>query len=173
MHLRTLLTLALFLLAAPTAWAQDARSVLARETRPGDVLTIEVRNLGTLQGKLVKAGADVLEIEFGHGTRPVKYGDIDQVRRRRNGRVFGTTVGGVVGFIYGLGALGASGGDGGSLSQGVTALILLTAGGTAIGWVIDGALSVNRTVYRRSPTSVGFDVVPHRGGAGVRVTARW
>jgi len=45
--------------------------------------------------------------------------------------------------------------------------------GVGTGLLVDGLLSVNRTIYRRSAGSVRAGVEPQIGGAAIRVTARW
>jgi hypothetical protein len=162
------------LLTAATAWAQDARTTLERHTRPGDVLTIDVRNLGPVEGRLVRLERDEVHIEFGSSTRPVAYGDIDRVRRRRNGAGMGTAIGAGTGLVYGtIGAIiGAQTEDIG-FGGGLFVVAAFTATGAAVGWAIDKALSLNRTVYRRAATTVGIDLAPRPGGAAIGITARW
>ena len=164
----------LTLLTAATAAAQDARATLERKTRPGDLLTIDVRSLGPVEGRLVRLEPDGVHIESGSGIRPVAYGDIDRVRRRRNGATLGTAIGAGAGLVYGtvgaiIGAQTEDIGAGGALAV----VAMCTAAGTAIGWAIDKAISLNRTVYRRAATTVGFALAPRPGGAAASVTARW
>ena len=55
--------------------------------RSGDQLTIDTRQGPTLKGRLVSKAADALVLDIGGREQPVPLGDIDRVRRRRNGVV--------------------------------------------------------------------------------------
>lgn len=162
------------ILTSTSAWAQDARATLEKHTRPGDVLTVDVRDVGPVEGRLIRLDADNVHIEFGLGTRPLAYGDIERVRRRRNGIVLGTAIG--AGFGLGYGTFIAIIGwqtEGISFGDAARIVTIVAATSTAVGAAIDAALSLNRTVYRRGSTTVGFDLAPRPGGAVIGVTARW
>ena len=92
-------------------------------------------------------------------------------RRRRNSVVVGAVVGLGAGLIFGIPArmlVNDENGDGNS------ALLTMVGIGVGTGLLVDGLLSVNRTIYRRgSASSVRFGVEPQIGGAAIRVTARW
>ena len=83
-----------------------------------------------------------------------------------------------VGAIVGLGAGLAAGIPAGMLANnetgnGGSAMLTMVGIGVGTGLLIDGLLSVNHTIYRRSAGSVRVGVEPQIGGAAVRVTARW
>ena len=169
-------TLAFLVLGTSSAQAQDqdARDTLQRKTRPGDLLTIDVRDLGPVEGKLVRLDPDAVHIEFGRGTRPVAYSDIDRVRRRRNGIVLGTTIGAGFGLGYGTFiAMIMLYTEGGSVGDAVRVVVTFAATSTAVGAAIDAALSLNRTIYRRSNLRVGFDLAPRPKGAAAGVRVSW
>jgi len=148
----------------------DARQAIERGTRVGDQLTLDTSQGSTLQGRLVSKGPDALVLDVQGTQQSVPFGDIDHARRRRNG----VAVGALVGFGAGL----AAGIPAGMLANnetgnGTAAMLTMVGIGVGTGVLIDGLLSVNRTIYRRSAGSVRLGVEPQIGGAAVRVTARW
>jgi len=163
----------LILVAGTEARAQgatDAREAIERQSRAGDELTIDTRQGPTLTGRLVSKGADALVLDIGGRQQSVPFGDIDRARRRRNGVV--------VGAIVGLGAGLAAGIPAGMLANnetgnGGSAMLTMVGIGVGTGLLIDGLLSVNHTIYRRSAGSVRVGVEPQIGGASIRVIARW
>lgn len=163
----------LVLVAGTEARAQgapDAREAIERQSRVGDQLTIDTRQGPTLKGRLVSTGADALVLDIRGREESVPFGDIDRARRRRNGVFVGAIVGLGAGFAVGIPAAALvnneTGGGGAVLA---TALGI----GLGTGLLVDGLLSVNRTIYRRGAGSVRFGVAPQAGGAAIRVTARW
>jgi hypothetical protein len=162
--------LAMTLLAVSTAAAQDARAVVERKTRPGDRLTIDLRDQDTIEGRLLTAGADLLTIQSAGGPVAIPYADIDRVRRRRNGVVLGALIGLGAGLTFGIPVriiVNAESGDGDR------ALLALAAYGLGAGLAIDALLSLNRTVYRRSGKSVRFEIAPLPLGVTAGIRARW
>jgi hypothetical protein len=150
--------------------ATDAREAIERRSRGGDRLTIDTRQGPTLEGRLVSSGADALVLDMRGREQSVPFGDIDRARRRRNGVVVGAVVGLAAGLTFGIPArmlINNENGDGNSM------LLTLVGTGVITGLLVDGLLSVNRTIYRRSAGSVRFGVEPQIGGATIRVTARW
>jgi hypothetical protein len=171
--------LAFLVLTTSSAWAQDAqdkdaRGTLQRKTRPGDLLTIDVRKLGPVEGQLVRLDPDAVHIEFGRGTREIAYSDIDRVRRRRNGIVLGTAIGAGFGLGYGTFiAMIMLYTEGGTTGDAVRVVATFAATTTAVGAAIDAALSVNRTIYRRSNINVRVEVAPRPKGAAAGLRVSW
>ncbi len=165
--------LVLILVAGAEARAQgatDAREAIERQSRGGDRLTIDTRQGPTLKGRLVSMAADALVLDIGGRQQSVPFGDIDRVRRRRNGVVVGAVVGLGAGLTFGIPARMLVNNENGN---GDSALLAMVGIGVGTGMLVDGLLSVNRTIYRRSASSVRFGVEPQIGGAAIRVTARW
>jgi hypothetical protein len=170
-HLTAALAITLFIASsASSAAAQDARGTLARKTRPGDRLTVDMSDRGKIEGRLVSAGAEILTIETAAGPATIPYSSIDRVRRRRTGVLLGSIIGLGVGVACGIPwkmLADNETGDG-------TAALLTAAGiGLGVGLAIDAALNLNRTVYRRSDTTVRFELAPNPRGATLGIRARW
>ncbi len=100
----------------------------------------------------------------------MQFGDIDRVRRRRNGVVVGAVVGLGAGLTFGIPARMLVNNENGN---GDATLLALVGIGVGTGLLVDGLLSVNRTIYRRSASLVHLSVEPQIGGSAVRVTGRW
>jgi hypothetical protein len=165
--------IALILVAGGEARGQgetDAREAIERQSRGGDRLTIDTRQGLTLEGRLVSHGADALVLDIGEREQSVAFGQIDRVRRRRNGVIVGAIVGLGAGLTVGLPARMLVNNEAGN---GDSVLLAMVGIGVGTGVLVDGLLSANRTIYRRSATSVRFGVAPQSGGASMRVTARW
>ena len=165
-----LATLTVLLLTAGSAVAQDAATTLERNTRPKDRLTIDTRDRSTIKGRLVSAGAEVLIIESVAGPVSIPYSQIDRVRRRRNGVVLGSVIGFGVGLACGVPVKMLYENETG---DGTRAMMTLAAIGLGVGMAVDAALSVNRTIYRRSDTSIGLTLAPRAGGATAGVRVQW
>ena len=162
--------LAIVLVTATTAAGQDARETLQRKTRPGDTLTVDLGDKSSIQGRLVTAGADVLTLDTLAGQVSLPYSKIDRVRRRHNGVVLGTLIGAVAGVSWGLVLRNALENEG---EDGNPAFILTAATGVGVGLGFDALMSSNRTVCRRSATTVGFELAPIPRGATVGVRVGW
>jgi hypothetical protein len=163
----------LILIAGAEARAQDAtdaREAIARQSRVGDQLTIDTRQGPTLQGRLVSKGADALVLDIRGREQSVPFGDIDRARRRRNGVVVGAIVGLGAGLAAGIPAAMLVNNETGG---GDSAMLTMVGIGVGTGLLVDGLLSVNHTIYRRSAGSVRVGVEPQIGGAAIRLTARW
>lgn len=172
-HVRLASAVVLILVAGAEARAQgqtDAREAIERRSRGGDRLTIDMRQGPTLEGRLVTQAADALVLDTGGHQQSVPFADIDRVRRRRNGVVVGAVVGLGAGLTFGIPARMLVNNENGA---GNSALLTMVGIGVGIGVLVDGLLSVNRTIYRRSATSVRFGLAPQIGGAAIRVTAHW
>ena len=163
----------LILLAGATAWAQggtDARDAIERKSRGGDRLTIDMRQGPTLEGRLVRTNADALVLDLGGREQAVAFGDIDRVRRRRNGVAAGAVIGLAAGLTFGIPARMLVNDEHGN---GNAALATLVVTGVGAGVLFDSVLSLNRTIFRRSAASVHVAVEPQLLGAAVRVVGRW
>jgi len=148
----------------------DAREAIERQSRRGDELTIDTRQGPMLTGKLVSKGADALVLDIRGQEQSVPFGDIDRVRRRRNGVVVGALVGLGAGLAAGIPAAMLANNETG---KGDSAMLTMVGIGVGTGLLVDGLVSVNHTIYRRSASAVGVGVAPQIGGAAIRVTARW
>ena len=162
--------LAMAVFMSSSASAQDARSTLDSKTRKGDRLTVEMKDRGTLQGRLVSAGEDILTLETVGGPASIPYSSIDRVKRRRNGVLLGTLIGLGTGVALGIPVKMLFDNETG---DGTEALLKIAALGAGVGMAVDAALSVNRTIYRRSTSSVQFEVAPSPRGVAAGVNVRW
>jgi hypothetical protein len=165
--------LVLLLATATSAQAQDVATVrdrLDRGTRIGDKLTIETRDGIKVEGRLVGIGGDTLLLNTAGAERSFAYQDIDRVRRRRNGVLLGAVIGLSTGILLGIPPRLIVNNEGG---DGDLALISIAAIGLGAGVAIDGLVSRNRTIYRRSSSPVQLGVQPLKGGGAVRVGVRW
>jgi hypothetical protein len=102
------LALAALLAAAPLA-AQEglgARLTALRLLRPGEMLRLRVRGVGTLRGVFVQFDSATLLVRDGRTQRNLPIIGIDSIWRRENHRTQGTVVGLIAGAIGG-GFLGA------------------------------------------------------------------
>ena len=163
----------LVLLSASTVCAQtasDVRDVVEGKTRIGDRLTIDTRDGARVKGRLVDLAADAIVIEHAGGQQSFGYDAIDRVRRRRNGVLLGAIIGLGTGITLGIPLRMLVNNETG---EGNKALIQLAVFGTGVGIALDAAMSVNRTIYRRDSGSIALGVTPERGGAALRLTARW
>lgn len=167
---RLIAALAIVLVTATTAVAQDARETLQRKTRPGDTLTVDLGDKSSIQGCLVTAGADVLTLDTLGGQVSLPYSKIDRVRRRHNGVVLGTLIGAVAGVSWGLVLRNALENEG---EDGDGPFILTAATGIGVGLGFDALWSSNREVYRRSATTVGVELAPRPRGVSAGVRVRW
>ena len=147
--------LAFVLVTAIPASAQQSR--LESKTRPGDRLTIDTSDRSTIKGRLLTAGAEVLTIQSVAGPVSIPYSDIDRVRRRRNGVLLGSVIGLGAGVACGIPLKMLFDNETG---DGTKALLTVAATGLGIGMAIDAALSVNRTIYRRSTSSIRLGLAP-------------
>jgi hypothetical protein len=172
-HIRIAALLSMMLAGAAEVRAQaaaGARDAVERRTRIGDRLTIDARDGSATEGRLVSVTADALVLDSAGRKQSFTYGDIDRIRRRRNGIVLGAIIGTGAGVALGLPPKMLGDVEGGN---GTAALLTVTAIGAGVGIALDAVLSLNRTVYRRSSRDVTFDVAPRTGGAAMRVIARW
>jgi hypothetical protein len=146
--------LLLVLLPGPGVWAQEAshaREAVERRARKGDRLTVDMRDRSVAEGRLVITGVDALIIDTDGREQAFAYGDIDRVRRRRNGVLMGTIIGLFAGFWAGIPLRERAKGQ--SPSKANEVLVRAMAYGLGIGICLDGSLSLNRTIYGSSAPS--------------------
>lgn len=167
-HVAAALALAVFM--SSTAAAQDAQTTLERKARKGDRLTVEMDDRGTIQGRLVSAGEDILTLETAGGPATIPYSSIDRVKRRKNGVLLGTLIGLGTGIALGIPVKMLFDNETG---DGTPALLTIAAIGAGAGMAVDAALSVNRTIYRRSTSSVRVGLAPSPRGVAAGVNVRW
>ena len=95
-HIRIAALLSMMLAGAAEVRAQaaaGARDAVERRTRIGDRLTIDARDGSATEGRLVSVTADALVLDSAGRKQSFTYGDIDRIRRRRNGIVLGAIIG--------------------------------------------------------------------------------
>ena len=100
----------------------------------------------------------------------IPYSDLERVRRRRNGVVLGGIIGLATGVTFGIPVriiINAESEDGDR------ALLALAAYGLGIGLAVDALVSLNRTIYRRSTTTIRFELTPHPHGAAAGLRVQW
>jgi hypothetical protein len=162
--------LALTVFMGSTAAAQDTRGALENKVHKGDRLTVEMYDRGTIQGRLITAGEDVLTLDTVAGPASIPYSSIDRVKRRKNGVLLGTLIGLGTGIALGIPAKMLADNETG---DGTQALLTIAAIGAGAGMAVDAALSVNRTIYRRSTARIGFQLAPSPRGVSAGVRATW
>jgi hypothetical protein len=171
MAARTIVAVALVLGAAPLALAQDAsragdEAQLTSALEPGDRVALTMLDGATIKGRFVEIDAGTIRLRDERATRRVDLSGVDRVQRTRFGARLGALVG--LGVGAGLGAWVAS-----LELEGASALgefVWIAGVSTCIGFSIDAALNLPRTVYRRQPElAVGAIAGPRAAGVGVRV----
>jgi hypothetical protein len=167
-HIAAALALTVFL--GSTAAAQDVRTTLENKARKGDRLTVEMYDRGTIQGRLVSAGEDILTLDTVAGPASIPYSSIDRVKRRKNGVLLGTLIGLGTGIALGIPAKMLADNETG---DGTQALLTIAAIGAGAGMAVDAALSVNRTIYRRSTSIIRVELTPSPRGVAAGVRATW
>jgi hypothetical protein len=148
----------------PSAWAQNARDVVDGKVRPGDKLTITTRDNREIKGRFLGSRDDVMVLSLEGNEAQLRWIDIDRVKRRRNGVLLGAIIGAGVGVWAGIGVA--------DFMENKTWLTSMFALGLGTGIAIDALLSTNRTVYDRLEQT-RLELLPHKGGGGVRVTLTW
>ena len=130
--------------AQPSATA----AVLANTLERGDRLTITVADLTRIRGKLVAVGDDGLVIRSDTGEQVVPFEVIERVSRRRFGVLLGPIIGAGVGVGFAIPVAMLFHNEGADATAASAYLIGLGAG---TGLLIDAAINLPRTVYRRDP----------------------
>lgn len=147
----------------------EAGTTLASALKPKDRITVSLGTDQDVRGRFVGLSSEELTIETAGTERAIPFGDIERVRRRRNGVLLGAIIGAGAGLAAGLPFKALSENEG---FEGGSALLTSFAIGIGAGIGIDALLSRNRTVYhRQSAPRASLRVTPT--GGGVRVALQW
>ena len=154
-------------LAAQTSAAAD---VLADRLRPGDRLTITATDLTRIRGKLIAVHDDGLVVNTESGPQVVRFAAVERVSRRRFGVLLGPIIGAGVGIGFAIPVASLFHNEGADATA-VSALLIGLGAGT--GLLIDAAINLPRTVYRREPAP-RVQIAPQLGrdrrGVALQVT---
>ena len=152
-----------------SARAQDARDLIEDKVRPGDKLTIAMRDGREIKGRFVAGATDVMILADEGNEVRVRRTDVDSLKRRRNGVLLGAIIGASAGAATGIPVAMLMENEHG---QGAEALTSMTLLGLGVGIGIDALLSTDRKVYDR-PAQARLEFLPQRGGGSMRVTLSW
>jgi len=172
---RVLFPLACLALFVPAASAQTppsdpAFATLNSRLKTGDSVTVTGPDLGTIRGRLIGLTPELLTVGTPTGPLSIPANRVDRVTRRRFGVLLGTILGAGVGVGLAIPLSMLYDNEGGDKAGDITKLVAVTTG---IGFGIDAAINLPRTVYRRdAPLRVRVAPLVAPGGAGVamRVT---
>lgn len=147
------------------AQASATAAVLANTLERGDRLTITVGDLTRIRGKLVAVGDAGLVIRTDTGEQVVPFEVVERVSRRRFGVLLGPIIGAGVGIGFAIPVAMLFHNEGADATAASAFLIGLGAG---TGLLIDAAINLPRTVYRReSPPRVRITPQMGRDRRGV------
>jgi hypothetical protein len=152
------------------AQTSTAAEVLADKLKPGDRLTITVTDLTRIRGKLVAVGDDGLVMNTDSGEQVVPFEIVDRVSRRRFGVLLGPLIGAGVGIGFAIPVAMLFQNEG---ADATTATAFLVGVGAGAGLLIDAAINLPRTVYRRHPRArvqIAPQVGRDRRGIAMQVT---
>jgi hypothetical protein len=135
-------------LAEPSQDPDSPAAPLSRKVRPGDRLTVTTASSDRIRGTLVTLSDDVLVLSTESGEHSVPFGTIDRVSRRRHGFLLGPIIGAGVGVGFAIPVSMIFHNEGADATNASAFLIGLGAG---VGLLIDAAVDLPRTVYRRGP----------------------
>ena len=156
--------------AQPAPGADPSVLELGRKVRPGDRLTVTTRDLARIRGKLVAVGDDGLVLATDSGRQQVALSDLDRVSRRRHGMLLGPIIGAGAGIGFAIPVAMLYQNEGADATVPAAFLIGLGAG---IGLLIDAAIDLPRTVYRRDTqpkVTVAPQIGPRSRGVVMHVT---
>ena len=156
--------------ARAEAQTRNAAEVLADTLKPGDRLTITVTDLTRIRGKLIALGDHGLVLDTGTGEQVVPFDVVDRVSRRRFGVLLGPIIGAGVGVGFAIPVAMLFHNEGADATAASAFLIGLGAG---TGLLIDAAINLPRTVYRRAPAArvrIAPQVGRGRRGVALQVT---
>jgi hypothetical protein len=165
--------LAMAALASPAA-AQPGGTFniteLESRLRQGDRVSITGPGIGTVRGRLLALEPDRLTVDSDAGVRHITADQVDRIKRTRFGVLLGTIIGAGVGVAFAIPLNMLIHAEGGDALGDTTKLLALTTG---IGFGIDAAVNIPRTVYRRDARP-RVQVAPLVGadgaGLGVRLS---
>jgi hypothetical protein len=169
------LTLGLVTLAAVATVRADQppepdTAALTRKIRPGDRLTVTTRDLARIRGKLVAVQGDSLIVATESGERQVPFTSLERVGRQRHGMWLGPIIGAGVGIGFAIPVAMLFENEGADATKASAFLIGLGAG---IGLLVDAAVDLPRTVYRRDArpkVMVAPQIGRRGGGVAMQVT---
>ena len=150
--------LAITLFAGSTAAAQDARDTLERKTRPGDRLTIDLRSQDPSKAGYLRRAPTSSRSSPPAARWRFPIPTSSACVAGATASVLGGIIGLATGVTFGIPVriiVNAESGDGDR------ALVALAAVGLGVGLAIDSLVSLNRTIYRRSTTTIRFEITPH------------
>ena len=156
------------LIAFPAlAGAQQPSSLLPKDSKAGDRLTVTTASGTRLSGRLVADDRGSLVLRSGSRERTIAHSEVIRVDRRHNRFIFGPLIGLGGGLAAGLPLKTRFDNEGGN---GSAWLGLMVGLGVGVGSVIDLFNGSDRTIYSRSSgSSTSIHVVPARSGVAVRV----
>ena len=155
------------LMAASVAGAQTGLETRLRE---GDRVSVSGPEIGRVGGRFTRLTQDSLTVETDTGERQISLGQVDRIKRTRFGVLLGTIIGAGVGVAFAIPLNMLIEAEGGNATGDTAKLLALTTG---IGFGIDAAINIPRTVYRRDQqprVQIAPQVGPHGGGVALRVT---
>ena len=133
-------------IARAEAQTRNAAEVLADTLKPGDRLTITATDLTRIRGKLIALGDNGLILDTETGEQVVPFDVVERVSRRRFGVLLGPIIGAGVGIGFAIPVAMLFHNEGADATAATAFLIGLGAG---TGLLIDAAINLPRTVYRR------------------------
>ena len=156
--------------AVGRAEAQTPAETLAEKLKAGDQLTVTAQDLARIRGKLIAVRDDGLVIDTGRGRELVRFDTIEKVSRKRFGVLLGPIIGASVGVACAIPVAMLFTNEGAEPAGPVALLVGLGAG---TGLLIDAAINLPRTVYRREPSprvQIAPQIGRDRRGVALQVT---
>ena len=156
--------------AVHRAEAQTPAEMLAERLKAGDQLTVTAQDLARIRGKLIAVCDDGLVIDTGRGHELVRFDTIEKVSRKRLGVLLGPIIGAGVGIGFAIPVAMLFHNEGADATAASAFLIGLGAG---TGLLIDAAINLPRTVYRRQPpprVQIAPQIGRDRRGVALQVT---
>ena len=137
---------------------------LREKLKPRDTISVQLQSGETIRGRYLDAASGELLMATDGGDRRLAVSGIDRVKRHKRGVMLGALIGGGIGVACGAAAGALASNEGGSAEG---ALLGLTALGIGAGVLVDAALNVPRTVYKRGSTQASVSIAPRPRGAAV------
>jgi hypothetical protein len=171
------LVVSAFLMAARTAWAQDAApqagadlARLSQKLKVGESVVVTTDDGREARGRFLDVSATAFTLHVDNVRQRIPANQVNRVQVRRNGVLLGALIGAGTGVPFGLALRSYARNEAGSEAG---ALAFPIAVGLGIGIAIDALLVKPRTVFNRgySARSVLFPIVASkRAGVGVAIT---